>query len=118
MLNTGKSLAMVKVIFIDPQGKRHETEEEEGSTLMNAALKNMVPGIEADCGGACACATCHVHIDPEWIKKIPGLANRSEMEEDMLDFAFDVQENSRLSCQVKITGEMDGIVIRVPEQQG
>ena len=109
---------MVKITFIDPDGKRHDVEASEGMTLMEAAVKNMVPGIEADCGGACACATCHVYVDPEWMEKTPGLKNRSEMEEDMLDFAFDVRENSRLSCQVKLTKELDGLVVRVPEQQG
>jgi 2Fe-2S ferredoxin len=109
---------MVKVIFIDPDGKRHEVEADEGMTLMEAAVKNMVPGIDADCGGACACATCHVYVDPEWVKRIPSLKERSEAEEDMLDFAFDVRENSRLSCQIRITPEMDGIVLHVPAQQG
>jgi len=109
---------MVNILFIDPQGKRHEVEAEEGMTLMEAALKNMVPGIEADCGGACACATCHVYVDPQWLEKLPELGQRKETEEDMLDFAFDVKENSRLSCQVKITAEMDGMTVRIPEQQG
>ncbi|HHN72629.1 MAG TPA: 2Fe-2S iron-sulfur cluster binding domain-containing protein [Thermopetrobacter sp.] len=109
---------MVRVIFVDPEGGRHEVEAEEGMTLMEAAVKNMVPGIEADCGGACACATCHVYVDPAWVERIPGITARSEAEEDMLDFAFDVRENSRLSCQIRITPEMDGIVLHVPEQQG
>ncbi len=109
---------MVKIIFVDPQGERRETEAEEGATLMHAALMNMVPGVEADCGGACACATCHVYIDPEWAERQPGLLKRSEMEEDMLDFAPDVRENSRLSCQVRITAEMDGLVVHVPRRQG
>ena len=109
---------MVKIIFTGPEGKSYEVDAEEGMTLMEAALKNMVPGIEADCGGACACATCHVYVAPEWQAKMPSLANRSEMEEDMLDFAFDVRENSRLSCQIKVTPEMEGLVVQVPEQQG
>ncbi len=109
---------MVKIIFTGPEGKSYEVDAEEGMTLMEAALKNMVPGIEADCGGACACATCHVYVAPEWQAKMPSLANRSEMEEDMLDFAFDVRENSRLSCQVKITADMDGMTVFIPEQQG
>ncbi len=109
---------MVKITFIDPDGKRHEVEAEEGMTLMEAAVKNMVPGIDADCGGACACATCHVYIDPEWAQKTNGLLERSEAEEDMLDFAFDVRENSRLSCQIRVSAELDGMVVQVPEQQG
>jgi len=74
----------------------------------------MVPGIDADCGGACACATCHVYIAPEWVERV-GAPN--EMEVDMLDFAFDVRENSRLSCQVKLTEELDGLMVTVPEKQ-
>ena len=109
---------MVKIIFIDPEGKRHEVEAEEGMTLMEAAVRNMVPGIDADCGGACACATCHVYVDPAWKEKMASLFERSEAEEDMLDFAFDVRENSRLSCQIKVTPEMEGLVVQVPEQQG
>ncbi len=109
---------MIKITFIDPDGKKHETEAEEGMTLMEVALKNMVPGIEADCGGACACATCHVYVDADWVAKKPQLTQRSETEEDMLDFAFDVRENSRLSCQIKVTDDMDGLIVHVPEQQG
>ena len=109
---------MVKLIFIDPDGKRHEVEAEEGMTVMEVAVKNMVPGIDADCGGACACATCHVYVDPDMAGRIPELLERAEAEEDMLDFAFDVRENSRLSCQIKVTAEMDGMVLQVPEQQG
>ncbi len=109
---------MVKITFIDPDGKTHEVEAEEGTTLMEAAIRNMVPGIDADCGGACACATCHVYVDPEWAERLPQLLQRSETEEDMLDFAFDVRENSRLSCQIKITADMDGLVVHVPQQQG
>jgi 2Fe-2S ferredoxin len=74
----------------------------------------MVPGIEAECGGACACATCHVYVDSEWTEKV-GKAN--EMEADMLDFAFDVRDESRLSCQIKVTDALDGLVLRVPEKQ-
>jgi len=109
---------MVKITFIDPDGKSHELEAGEGMTLMELALKNMVPGIEADCGGACACATCHVYLDAAWAKRHPELLQRTETEEDMLDFAFDVRENSRLSCQIKITEDMDGLVVHVPAQQG
>ena len=109
---------MVKIIFIDPQEVRHEVEAEEGMTVMEAAVQHMVPGIDADCGGACACATCHVYVAPEWAEKIAGILERSETEEDMLDFAFDVRDNSRLSCQIKVEAAMDGLTVRVPEQQG
>lgn len=83
-------------------------------TVMESAVKNMVPGIDADCGGACACATCHIYIEPEWQE---ATGEREEMEEDMLDFAFDVRENSRLSCQIKVSSALDGLTVRVPEKQ-
>ena len=82
---------------------------------MEAAIRHLVPGIEAECGGACACATCHVYVDEAWAAKT---GEPSPMEEDMLDFAFDVQPNSRLSCQIKVTEALDGLVVRTPEQQG
>ena len=106
---------MPKVTFIDPSGTRHEIEGDAGATLMEVAVKNLVPGIEAECGGALACATCHVYVDEAWREAVGG---PSEMEEDMLDFAYDVRPNSRLSCQVKMTPELDGLVVNVPEQQG
>ena len=89
-------------------------EGEIGSTVMETAIKNAIPGIEAECGGACACATCHVHVDEAWRATV---GDPSPMEEDMLDFAFDVREESRLSCQIKVTEELDGLVVRVPEKQ-
>ncbi|WP_342642335.1 2Fe-2S iron-sulfur cluster-binding protein [Rhodoligotrophos ferricapiens] len=105
---------MPKITFIESNGTTHTVEAEPGMTLMETAVRNMVPGIDADCGGACACATCHVYVDPEWFEKV---GERNEMEEDMLDFAFDVHENSRLSCQIKITDAHDGLVVRIPEKQ-
>lgn len=106
---------MVKITYIAFDGARHEVEAENGSTVMENAIRNAVPGIEADCGGACACATCHVYVDENWTGKT-GLPEA--MEEDMLDFAFDVRPNSRLSCQIKVTDELDGLVVNLPEQQG
>ena len=85
------------------------------SDLMETAIRNSIPGIEAECGGACACATCHVYVDDAWIGKLP---KREQMEEDMLDFAFDVREGSRLSCQIKVKPELDGLVVTTPEKQG
>ena len=82
---------------------------------METAIRNSIPGIEAECGGACACATCHVYVDDAWIGKLP---KREQMEEDMLDFAFDVREGSRLSCQIKVKPELDGLVVTTPEKQG
>jgi len=81
---------------------------------MEAAIRNLVPGIEAECGGACACATCHVHVDDKWMD---ATGKAAPMEEDMLDFAFDVRPTSRLSCQIKVTDELDGLIVRVPERQ-
>jgi 2Fe-2S ferredoxin len=87
---------------------------ENGSTVMENAIRNSVPGIEAECGGACACATCHVYVDDAWAEKVGA---PEAMEEDMLDFAFDVRPNSRLSCQIKVRDELDGLVVHVPERQ-
>ncbi len=105
---------MAKITFIEHNGTKHTVDAQNDMTLMEAAVKNMVPGIDADCGGACACATCHVYVEPDWIEKT---GDREETEEDMLDFAFDVQENSRLSCQIKISDELDGLVVKLPEKQ-
>jgi len=105
---------MPKITFIEHNGTEHVVDAEVGMTVMEAAIKNMVPGIEAECGGACACATCHVYVEEAWREKT---GQPQEMEEDMLDFAFDVRPNSRLSCQIKVTEDMDGLVVRVPEKQ-
>lgn len=105
---------MAKITFIEHGGTEHTVDAETGMTVMEAAIKNSVPGIEAECGGACACATCHVYVDPAWTEKV---GKREDMEEDMLDFAFEVEENSRLSCQIKVTDALDGLVVRVPEKQ-
>ena len=106
---------MVQINFIDFTGQTRTVSAEEGSTVMEAALRENVPGIEAECGGACACATCHVYVDDAWLDKIPAA---QPMEEDMLDFAFDVRPNSRLSCQIRVTPEIDGLVVTTPERQG
>ncbi|MBM3635577.1 MAG: (2Fe-2S)-binding protein [Alphaproteobacteria bacterium] len=105
---------MAKIQFIDFCGTARTVEAEPGSTVMEAAIKNGVPGIEAECGGACACATCHVYIEPEWQEKV---GPPSSMEEDMLDFAFDVRPNSRLACQIQVKAELDGLTVRTPEKQ-
>jgi ferredoxin, 2Fe-2S len=105
---------MVEVNFIDHAGEQNKVSAKVGMTLMEVAVQNRVPGIDAECGGACACATCHVYVDPQWQEKV-GPAER--MEEDMLDFAFDVRPNSRLSCQIKITEALDGLVVTTPERQ-
>jgi 2Fe-2S ferredoxin len=105
---------MVQITYIDPSGTSRTVEAEVGATVMETAIKNDVPGIEAECGGACACATCHVYIEDAWREKVGG---PSPMEEDMLDFGYDVRENSRLSCQIKVTESLDGLTVRVPERQ-
>ena len=105
---------MTKLTFIAHDGTSFDVEAENGSTVMENAIRNAVPGIEAECGGACACATCHVYVDEAWREKVGG---PSPMEEDMLDFAFDVRPSSRLSCQIKVTDELDGLVVRTPERQ-
>lgn len=105
---------MAKITFIQTDGSEQVVDATPGLTVMEAAKLNMVPGIEAECGGACACATCHVYIDDDWREKT---GTPSQMEEDMLDFAFDVRESSRLSCQIKVTPPLDGLIVRVPAKQ-
>jgi ferredoxin, 2Fe-2S len=105
---------MVKITFIEPDGSERTVEAEPGMTVMETAKKAMIEGIEAECGGACACATCHVYVDAAWRERV---GPASAMEEDMLDFAFEVKPESRLSCQIKVKPELDGLVVRVPEKQ-
>ena len=105
---------MVKITFIDTAGAARTVEGEVGSTVMETAIKNGVPGIEAECGGACACSTCHVYIDDAWREKV---GEPSPMEEDMLDFAYEVKPSSRLSCQIKVSEELDGLTVQTPERQ-
>ena len=106
--------AKYKVTYIESTGRAHTVEVAEGWSLMEGAVKHLIPGIDADCGGACACATCHVQVEPEWAAKLP---LKSEMEETMLDFAIQPKPNSRLSCQLRVTSEMDGLTVRVPPSQ-
>jgi 2Fe-2S ferredoxin len=105
---------MVQINFVDHKGATRTVEAEPGSTVMEAAIRNAVPGIEAECGGACACATCHVYIDDAWREKV---GDPTPMEEDMLDFGYDVRPNSRLSCQIKVVEELDGLTVTTPERQ-
>jgi ferredoxin, 2Fe-2S len=106
---------MPKITYIEHDGKKRTVDAPVGSTVMENAIKNGVPGIVAECGGACSCATCHVHVDEAWKDKV---GPPSPMEEDMLDFAFDVRPTSRLSCQIKVSDELDGLVVHTPAQQG
>ena len=105
---------MAKITFIGADGARYEVAAENGSTVMENAIRNGVPGIEAECGGACACATCHVYVDEEW-RSVTG--QPEPMEEDMLDFAYEVRPTSRLSCQIRVSDALDGLVVTVPERQ-
>lgn len=105
---------MAKITFIEHNGKTHEIDATNGGTVMEAATKHNVPGIDADCGGACACATCHVYVDDAWLSKLNPMGS---MEESMLDFADGVQPNSRLSCQIVVNEELDGLVVTIPESQ-
>lgn len=105
---------MTQILFIAFDGTRYEIDAADGSSIMETAVRNDVPGIDADCGGACACATCHVYVDEAFADR---LGTPSEMEEDMLDFAVDVQPNSRLSCQIRVKPELEGLTVRVPERQ-
>ena len=105
---------MAKITYIEHDGTEHVVDVKPGLSVMEGAVKSNVPGIDADCGGACACATCHVYVDAAWVDKV---GERSAMEESMLDFAENVESNSRLSCQIKVTDELDGLVVRTPENQ-
>jgi 2Fe-2S ferredoxin len=105
---------MAKITYIQFDGTENVVDVKPGLTVMEGAVKNNVRGIDADCGGAGACATCHVFVDEAWTGKT---GEKSAMEESMLDFAENVQDNSRLSCQIKVTEELDGLVVRLPESQ-
>jgi 2Fe-2S ferredoxin len=104
----------MKITFVDSKGGEQVIDVAPGVSLMEAALKNGVSGIEADCGGACSCATCHVFIAPEWMDKIPP---KEDMEDAMLEFALDLRDESRLSCQILLTENLDGLVVDLPASQ-
>src|SRR5690606_30342743 len=110
------AVLMPKITYIEESdGTKYEVDAETGSTVMENAIMNGVPGIVAECGGACTCATCHVHVDEAWSEIV---GPPSMMEEDMLDFAYDVRPTSRLSCQIKVRDELDGLIVHVPTRQG
>ncbi|HEY8564051.1 MAG TPA: 2Fe-2S iron-sulfur cluster-binding protein [Beijerinckiaceae bacterium] len=106
---------MVKITFIEANGTARTVEAEEGATVMETAIRNGVPGIDAECGGACACATCHVYVEESWREAV---GEPQPMEEDMLDFASDVRPTSRLSCQIRVRAALDGLTVHMPERQG
>ncbi len=105
---------MAKITYIEHSGQSHTIDAKPGQSVMEGAVKNNIPGIDADCGGACACATCHVYVDEAWAD---AAGKASVMEESMLDFADNVQPNSRLSCQIIISDALDGLIVHMPENQ-
>ena len=105
---------MPKITYIEHNGKSHTVEVPKELSVMEGALQNTIPGIEADCGGACACATCHVYVDEKWFGK---LQKKEDEEQDMLDMAFEPKKNSRLACQITATDELDGLVVKMPSKQ-
>ncbi len=106
---------MAKITYVEHDGTRHTVEVANGLTVMEGARDNNIPGIEADCGGACACSTCHVYVDREWVAKLPP---KEDMEMDMLDFAWEPDPvRSRLTCQIRVTDELDGLIVHLPERQ-
>ncbi|MEP2029101.1 MAG: 2Fe-2S iron-sulfur cluster-binding protein [Paracoccaceae bacterium] len=106
---------MAKITYVEFGGTEHVVEVANGLTVMEGARDNNIPGIEADCGGACACSTCHVYVDPAWVEKLPV---KDDMEEDMLDFAFEPDpDRSRLTCQLKVSDAIDGLRVQMPEKQ-
>jgi len=105
---------VAKITYVEHDGREHVVEVKNGLSVMEGAIRNNVPGIDADCGGACACATCHVYVDEAFLAKT---GRASPMEESMLDFAENVQPNSRLSCQIRVSDDLDGLIVRLPESQ-
>ena len=105
---------MPKITYVEHNGTEHTVDVPVGLTVMEGAVNNNIPGIDADCGGACACSTCHAYVDPAWVDRLP---ESEDMEVDMLDFAFEPNERSRLTCQVKVTADMDGMVLQLPGKQ-
>ena len=106
---------MPKITYIEHSGKSHVVEVPNELSVMEGAVQNNIPGITADCGGACACATCHVYVDEKWINKLP---KKENAEEDMLDMANEPNKFSRLTCQITVTEDLDGLVVKMPSKQG
>ena len=105
---------MAKITYIEHDGKPHTIEVANGLSVMEGAVQNNIPGIDADCGGSMACATCHVYVKEDWFNK---LQKKEDGEEDMLDMAFEPKKNSRLSCQLMVSDQLDGLVVNLPEKQ-
>ena len=105
---------MAKITYITQENEKHTIEVQNGLTVMEGAIQNNIPGIDADCGGGMACATCHVYVKDEWLNKLP---NKEDGEEDMLDMAFEPKQNSRLSCQLVVSDALDGLIVNIPSKQ-
>ena len=105
---------MAKIKYIEHDGKQHEIDVANGLSVMEGAVQNDIPGIDADCGGGMACATCHVYVKEDWFNKLP---KKEDGEEDMLDMAFEPKTNSRLSCQLTVSAELDGLIVNIPSKQ-
>ena len=105
---------MPKITYIEHSGKSHVVEVPNELSVMEGAVQNNIPGITADCGGACACATCHVYVDEKWFDK---LKTKDEAEQDMLDMAFEPNQFSRLSCQISVSNELEGMIVKIPSKQ-
>jgi 2Fe-2S ferredoxin len=105
---------MAKITYIEHSGKLHTIQIQNGLTVMEGAIQNDIPGIDADCGGSMACATCHVYVKEEWFNKLP---KKEDGEEDMLDMAYEPSKFSRLSCQLTVSDELEGLVVKLPEKQ-
>ena len=105
---------MAKITYIEHSGKSHTIQVQNGLTVMEGAVQNNIPGIDADCGGSMACATCHVYVKKEWFNKLP---KKEDGEEDMLDMAYEPSKFSRLSCQLTVSDELEGLVVNLPEKQ-
>ena len=105
---------MPKITYIEHTGKSHSVEVPKELSVMEGAIQNNIPGIDADCGGSCACATCHVYVEEKWFDKLP---MKEDAEQDMLDMAFEPQKFSRLACQITIADELDGLVVKMPSKQ-
>ena len=106
---------MAKITYIEHNGKSHVVEVPKELTVMEGAVQNNIPGIDADCGGSCACATCHVYVDDKWFDKLP---KKEDAEQDMLDMAFEPNKFSRLTCQITVIDDLDGLVVKMPSKQG
>ena len=105
---------MVRITYIEFNGREHVVDAAPGMSVMEGAKSNAVPGIDADCGGACSCGTCHIHIDPAWHARV---GERNALEEATIEFASGVEADSRLACQIQITDELEGLIVRMPESQ-